>query len=205
MTLNDLKWPLGDLCGKSWPLITKITILSDSLTPKTCIKWCHLSFWYFLIFYLFSGVSDFQGAGKIHSVVEKIGSRNFCVLWTLKGHKKQKLENEHENLAEGNFCKNDLKWPLGDLCGKSWPLITKITILSDSLTPKTCIKWCHLSFWYFLIFYLFSGVSDFQGAGKIHSEVEKIGQRAFCVLWTLKGHKKQKLENDHENPAEGNF
>ena len=37
-------------------------------------------------------------------MVEKIGSRDFCVLWTLKGHKKQKLENEHENLAEGVIC-----------------------------------------------------------------------------------------------------
>ena len=35
--------------------------------------------------------------------------------------------------------------------------------------------------------------------------VEKIGQRAFCVLWTLKGHKKLKLENEHENLAKGVF
>ena len=100
MTLNDLKWPLGDLCGKSWSLITKITMASESLTPKTYIKWCHLSFLYFLIFYLFLEVADFQGAGKIHSLVEKTDYNFFCVLWTQKGHKKQKLENEHENLAE---------------------------------------------------------------------------------------------------------
>ena len=103
MTLNDLEWPLGDLCGKSWPLITKIMSVSDSLTPKTYTKWCHLSFWYFLIFYLFSGVADFQGARKIQSGGKNIGYRNFCVLWTLKGHEKLKLKNEHENLAKGVF------------------------------------------------------------------------------------------------------
>ena len=36
-----------------------------------------------------------------------------------------------------NVAKIDLKWPLGDLRGQSWPLISKITIASDSLTPKT--------------------------------------------------------------------
>ena len=55
-------------------------------------------------FYLFLEVADFQGAGKIHSLVEKTDYNFFCVLWTQKGHKKQKLENEHENLAEGVFC-----------------------------------------------------------------------------------------------------
>ena len=144
-----------------WPLWQKLTSDHQNkdcirfIDPKNIYKWCNLLFWYFLIFYLFSGVSDFQGAGKIHSEVEKIGQRAFCVLWTLKGHEKLKLENDHENPAEGNFCENDLKWPLGDLCGKSWPLITKLTISSDSLTPKTYKKWCHLSFWYFLIFYFF--------------------------------------------------
>ena len=46
-----------------------------------------------------------------------------------------------------NVAKFDLKWPLGDLRGQSWPLITKITIASYSLTPKTYRKWCHLSIW----------------------------------------------------------
>ena len=125
-------------------------------------------FWYFLNFYLFLGVPIFKGPEKYTRGVKKIGQRNFCVLWTLKGHKKQKLENEHENQRNDKIFLNDLKWPSDDLCGKSWPLITKITILSDSLTPKSYEKWCYLSFWYFLIFYLFSAVADFQGAGKIH-------------------------------------
>ena len=64
MTLNDLKWPLGDLCGKSWSLITKITMASDSLTPKTYIKWCHLSFLYFLIFTYFWRLPIFKGREK---------------------------------------------------------------------------------------------------------------------------------------------
>ena len=32
--LNWIKWPLDDLCGKSWLLITKITVAADSLTKK---------------------------------------------------------------------------------------------------------------------------------------------------------------------------
>ena len=43
-----------DLCDKSWPLITKITVASDSLTPKTYKKWYHLLFWHFSIFELIS-------------------------------------------------------------------------------------------------------------------------------------------------------
>ena len=42
-----------------------------------------------------------------------------------------------------NIAENDPKWPLSDLWGKSWPQITKITVASDSLTPKTYEKWCH--------------------------------------------------------------
>ena len=104
MTLNDLKWPLGDLCGKSWSLITKITMASDSLTPKTYIKWCHLSFLYFLIFTYFWRLPIFKGREKYTCWSKKLITIFFCVLWTQKGHKKQKLENEHENLAEGGFC-----------------------------------------------------------------------------------------------------
>ena len=51
-------------------------------------------------FYLFLGVPIFKGPEKYTRGVKKIGQRNFCVLWTLKGHKKQKLKNEHENQAE---------------------------------------------------------------------------------------------------------
>ena len=69
----------------------------------------------------------------------------------------QKSENYHENQRNDKTSLNDLKWPSDDLCGKSWPLITKIIISSDSLTLKSYKKWCHLSFWYFHIFYLFSG------------------------------------------------
>ena len=41
------KWPLGDCRGKSWPLITKITVSHDSLTSKSSKNLYHLLFWIF--------------------------------------------------------------------------------------------------------------------------------------------------------------
>ena len=104
MTLNDLKWPLGDLCGKSWSLITKITMASDSLTPKTYIKWCHLSFLYFLIFTYFWRLPIFKGREKYTRWSKKLITIFFVFYGPKRVIKKQKLENEHENLAEGFFC-----------------------------------------------------------------------------------------------------
>ena len=69
--------------------------------------------------------------------------KNYTIIWkrscriqmyhpkrvlTLKNTKKGRWT---ENLAE-----NDHKWTLGDLWGKSWPLITKLTISSDSMASK---------------------------------------------------------------------
>ena len=66
------------------------------------------------------------------------------------------LENEFwlsESAKKGakpkNVAENDLEWPLGDLWGKSLPLVTKITVASDSLTSKSYEKWCYLLFWNF--------------------------------------------------------
>ena len=121
--------------------------------------------WFFTYF---RGLPIFKGPEKYTLGVEKVGFRNFCVLWTLKGHKKQHFENEHENQQNDKISLNDLKWPPDDLCGKSWPLITKITISSDSLTPNSYEKWCHLSFLVLSEFLPIFGGADFQGAGKIH-------------------------------------
>ena len=41
-SLDVLRWPLDDLWGQSWPLMTKITSSLDSLASKTYEKWCHL-------------------------------------------------------------------------------------------------------------------------------------------------------------------
>ena len=87
-------------------------------------------FWYFLNFYLFLGVPIFKGPEKYSRGVKKIGQRNFCVLWTLKGHKKQKLENEHENLAEGGFCDKTSY----TICAPAWiELKNELSILTTDI------------------------------------------------------------------------
>ena len=47
------------------------------------------------------------------------------------------FQNTKKGRLTKNLAEKELKWPLSDVCAKSWPLITKITIASDSLTPKT--------------------------------------------------------------------
>ena len=47
------------------------------------------------------------------------------------------FQNTKKGRITKNLAEKELKWPLSDVCAKSWPLITKITIASDSLTPKT--------------------------------------------------------------------
>ena len=53
---NDLKWPLGDLWGKSWPLITKISIPLHSLSSAKHKTLYSLLFYTF--YWSFSNQSD---------------------------------------------------------------------------------------------------------------------------------------------------